>query len=63
MNLSIRSPRLSALGFSLAFAALLGLTLLATSTVAHPSHAGSESTPWYRYLPPGTPIPQIPAPK
>jgi hypothetical protein len=43
-----------------AIAAAFGTALSATASYAHPDHSGSMGAPWYRYLPPGTPVPAAP---
>ena len=45
---------------------ILGLFMLvagASAALAHPGHSASESTPWYRYLPPGAPLPGLSRPR
>ena len=58
----MRFTRLRSPGLLIALALLAGVALFATPAAAHPGHSTGQSTPWYRYLPPGTPVPATPAP-
>jgi len=58
----MRLTSLRSSGLLFALALLAGAALFASPAAAHPGHSSEQSTPWYRYLPPGTPAPALPAP-